>query len=79
MHNTLFTAEFEERIVNTHGEDGLTWLNDLQNIISKAKGRYNLSNIKVLPNLSFNYVTTDRQNNERDLIVKFCLPGNETE
>jgi len=79
MHNTLFKADFEKRIINTHGEDGLAWLDDLKNIIANTEKTYNLSNIKVLPNLSFNYTTTARQNNEQNIIVKFCLPGDEAD
>lgn len=79
MNNINIPKYFKKRIANTHGEIGLSWLNNLQNIITKAETTYNLSNIEVLPNLSFNYTATARQNNDRNLIVKFCLPGNETD
>lgn len=75
MHNPHLPKDFKERIINTCGERGFVWINNLPKVIKHAKNIYNLSDIRPLTNLSFNYTTRAKQKNGQSIIAKFCLPG----
>ncbi|WP_065238416.1 aminoglycoside phosphotransferase family protein [Legionella spiritensis] len=74
-----FPNGFAERIINTHGTKGSTWLGNLSHLIRYAEKAYKLSNIQPLSHLSFNYTTSARQHDGKTIIVKFCIPGPETD
>lgn len=47
---------FETNIINIHGDEGRIWLGQLPEIINNITRKYNLSYLKPLENLSYNYV-----------------------
>jgi streptomycin 6-kinase len=49
-------SQFKANIINIYGEIGRTWLIDLPKIISKVANENDLSDLKPLDNLTYNYV-----------------------
>lgn len=52
----IIKSQFKTNIINIYGEIGKTWLLDLPKIISKIANENDLSNLKPLNNLTYNYV-----------------------
>ena len=48
--------QFENNIASLYGPQGVEWLKKLPEIVNTLAQKWNLTNISVLPNLSFNYV-----------------------
>lgn len=54
---------FQSTILNIYGEKGNTWLEDLPNQVNRIAKQYQLSHLKPVNNLSYNYVLSGfRQN-----------------
>jgi streptomycin 6-kinase len=66
---------FEKNIINLYGEKGKQWLDNLPNLIAQVETTYGLSNLKPVKNLSYNYVLSGFQNNQR-IILKLGLDIN---
>ena len=47
---------FEKNIINLYGEKGKQWLDHLPNLVTQLANTYELSNLKPVDNLSYNYV-----------------------
>jgi len=68
---------FVHTIHNIHGIAGNEWLNQLPYEIQKASSLWDLTDIKPLPNLSYNFVATAKRASHSgfsDVILKMGLP-----
>ncbi|AAY61625.1 phosphotransferase enzyme family protein [Rickettsia felis str. Pedreira] len=63
---------FRNNIISIYKEQGEIWLEKLPEIISKLAQEWNLSNLKPIDNLSFNYVLSGYQNN-KPIILKLSF------
>ena len=64
--------DFRKNIINIHGERGTEWLKSLPNIVQKISEHWNLSNLQLLKNLSYNYVLSGLRDN-KSIILKLSL------
>lgn len=72
------TPEFRQGIINTHGDAGRTWLEQLPQIIAYAKDAWQLTNLQAMPALSYNYVTASfSQTYQQEVVLKISLPNQE--
>lgn len=69
-------SAFEQNIINAHGEHGKKWLQDLPMIIQDISAHWNLSDLKPVINLSYNYVLSGYQNNQ-PVILKLSIDSND--
>jgi streptomycin 6-kinase len=53
---------FGNNIISIHGEEGRRWLDNLNNIVADLAQRWNLRDLKLFNNLTFNYVLRGFQN-----------------
>jgi streptomycin 6-kinase len=63
---------FEQNIVNLYGEKGRQWLDYLPNLITSHAATYELSHLKPVNNLSYNYVLSGFQGSQ-PVILKLGL------
>ena len=63
---------FEQNIVNLYGEKGRQWLDYLPNLITSLAATYELSHLKLVNNLSYNYVLSGFQGYQ-PIILKLGL------
>lgn len=63
---------FRTNILNIYNKDGEKWLANLNKYTSRAATKYALSDLKPVPNLTFNYVLDGFQNS-RPIILKLSL------
>jgi streptomycin 6-kinase len=63
---------FEQNIINLYGEKGRQWLDDLPSLIAQVAKIYELSNLKLVNNLSYNYVLSGFQGSQ-PIILKLGL------
>lgn len=63
---------FKQNIISIYGIEGKQWLKALPEITSKIAEEYNLSNLKPINNLSYNYVLSGFQDSEA-IILKLGL------
>lgn len=63
---------FELNIINIYGKVGISWLNDLPNIVNDLSNRWQLKNLKPVENLSYNYVLSGLRDNQ-EIILKLSL------
>jgi streptomycin 6-kinase len=63
---------FEQNIINLYGETGRQWLVHLPRLVAKIEVGYELSNLKPVKNLSYNYVLTGFQGSKA-VILKLGL------
>ncbi|MBD3273474.1 phosphotransferase [Candidatus Dependentiae bacterium] len=54
---------FKKNIINLYGQKGQEWLNNIPNIVNNLSEYWELSNLQVMPNLSYNYVLSAIQKN----------------
>lgn len=47
---------FVQTITSAYGEKGSQWINDLTNLIERCTQKWTLSEVKTIPNLTYNYV-----------------------
>ncbi len=52
------TSTFRSNIINNYGETGREWLNNLEYVVRELAAKWNLTNLKAFPNLTFNYVAS---------------------
>jgi len=63
---------FKNNIISIYKEQGKTWLAQLPEIVAELAKEWNLSNLKPIGNLSFNYVLSGYQNN-KPIILKLSF------
>ena len=66
---------FKEKIINRYQKDGIEWLNNFNTVVDKYKDMFNLSNIKILDNLSINIVIKAKSKDFGEVIMKIGAPG----
>lgn len=72
------TPEFKQSIINTHGDAGRTWLEQLPQIIDYAKDTWQLTNLQIMPVISYNYVAASfSQIYQQAVVLKISLPNQE--
>jgi streptomycin 6-kinase len=54
--------QFNKNIVGMYGQQGQEWLDNVPQLANQLSERWGLSNLQVLPNLSYNYVASCIQN-----------------
>jgi len=64
--------EFVQNIINIYGENGKYWLEYLPNIVSDISIQWNLSDLVLINDLSFNYVLFGKQNKE-EIVLKISF------
>ena len=64
--------KFESNISATYGAKGKEWLENLASLTKKTAHSWNLSNLKPLDNLSYNYVLEGKQE-DQPIILKISL------
>jgi streptomycin 6-kinase len=55
--------QFEKNIFSLYGQQGQVWLNNLPRLTEKLAKKWSLSDVQVLPNLSYNYIAGGMQGN----------------
>lgn len=63
--------EFEHNIVSIYKENGTKWLKTLPQLVEKFAKKWDLTQLKPVQNLSFNYVLAGYQN-KNPIILKIC-------
>lgn len=69
---------YEQKIIKIFGKYGHDFLNNIDNIIQKNSKIYNLTDFKVVNNLTYNLVMTAFSKKYGDVIVKIGLPDKES-
>lgn len=67
---------FIKTIQSTFGDKAREWLSQLPELIADASERWGLSNIKPVPNLSYNFVAFAKRGAE-DVVLKIGVPNRE--
>ncbi|MBU4387141.1 phosphotransferase, partial [Candidatus Dependentiae bacterium] len=62
---------FKKNIINLYGDFGQNWLSSIPELITKIEKLWNLSNLQIIPNLSYNYVANCEQNNQPVILKLF--------
>lgn len=66
--------EFKNNIINRYEEKGEKWLEDINGIIDKYIKKFNLSNVKLVENLSMNVVLQANSSEYGEVIMKVGTP-----
>ena len=66
---------FKEKIINRYQKDGIEWLNNFNTVVDKYKYMLNLSNIKILDNLSINIIIKAKSKDFGEVIMKIGALG----
>ena len=53
-----FPSTFKNNIIDNYGEVGCDWLRNLGDTVRELAAKWNLTNLKTFPNLTFNYVVS---------------------
>lgn len=64
--------ELKKNIINMYGDKGRQWLTDLPELIAHLESAYGLSHLKILKNLTYNYVLSGFQD-LKPVILKLSL------
>lgn len=67
--------DFKNKVVSTFGEDGINWLNNIDQLIDKYIKKFNLENIKIRKQLSINILLEACSKQFGDVIIKISSPG----
>lgn len=70
---------FKERIINTFGDKGKTWLSDLPDLIADCEARFDLKVKKYFSTLSYHYTAEAVQSDGSNIVIKICVPTKEVE
>lgn len=62
---------FEKNIISLYGQAGQEWLDNLPNLVEQLSINWNLSNLKIVNNLSYNYVLSGFQKNTPIILKLF--------
>lgn len=63
---------FENNIIGIYGESGKAWIAELPDLVHQLEALWNLSELKPLLNLTYNYVLVGFQN-EIPIVLKLSL------
>lgn len=63
---------FEKNIIGIYGDKAHQWLRQLPDVVTTLARQWQLSNLLVVDNLSYNFVMSGKQK-EKDIILKFGL------
>ena len=69
---------FENNVTSAWGEKGKQWLTDLPDILDVLSENWQLTDIKTLDNLSYNYIVSAIQANEYSVVVKIACDTQST-
>lgn len=56
--------DFINNVINTWGDSGAIWLDNLDSVIEKLSAQWGLTDILAIPNLTYNFVAEAKQNNK---------------
>jgi streptomycin 6-kinase len=71
--------QFEKTVIALEGEEkGKQWLADLPHVLKKLSKQWNISNLKVMESLTYNYLLTGLQGN-KPIVIKICPDPKEFE
>ena len=65
-----FQSTFKNNIIDINGEKGRKWLESLDGIVGDLTKKWNLSNLEVFPNLTFNYVLSAVKDKSIPVVLK---------
>ncbi len=68
---------FKEKTIRVFGQKGHKWLSDLPDIVDKCKQKWNLSNLFIVEDLSFNFICTAKSSIYGDVVLKIGIPNTE--
>ncbi|MDD2447942.1 MAG: aminoglycoside phosphotransferase family protein [Tissierellia bacterium] len=68
---------YKNNIINMFGEPGEKWLNIVPNIVDKYVKKFNLKNIQILNDLTFNIIIFAECDSFGKIVFKVSLPNNE--
>ena len=54
----IFPSIFKTNIIDNYGETGREWLNGLGDTVQDLAAKWNLTDLEIFPNLTFNYVAS---------------------
>lgn len=61
--------QFNENVIGLYGQQGQEWLDNLPNLVNQLADHWKLSNLQVLPSLTYNYVLSCFQG-EQPVVLK---------
>ena len=67
--------DFKNKIVSTFDEEGIIWLNNIDQLIEKYTKKFSLENIKIRKELSINILLEAYSKQFGDVIIKILNPG----
>ena len=67
---------YKNNIINMFGEPGEKWLNIVPNIVDKYVKKFNLKNIQILNDLTFNIIIFAECDSFGKIVFKVSLPNN---
>ncbi|MGM0410585.1 MAG: aminoglycoside phosphotransferase family protein [Bacillota bacterium] len=68
---------FKDKIIRVFGQKGNKWLSELPDIIDKSKQKWDLSNLSIVKDLSFNFICTAKSSIYGDVVLKIAIPSTE--
>lgn len=68
---------FKEKIIRVFGQKGHKWLNELPDIVNKCEQKWNLTNLFILKDLSYNFICTAKSSIYGDVVLKIGIPSSE--
>ncbi len=72
----ILPQDFTATIQNTFGRDGFRFLNSLPDLINEASRRWDITEIRVVTNLSYNFVAFAKHW-DQDVVLKIGVPNKE--
>lgn len=72
----ILPSDFIKTIQTEFGSNGREWLSRLPTLIEETSQRWNLTDVRPVPNLSYNFVAFAQQG-ESDVILKIGVPNRE--
>jgi streptomycin 6-kinase len=75
MDVMMKNEQFKKNVIDILGDRGMAWLDQLPDLVHKLSSQWQLTDIKVFENLSYNYVARAYSNYYQSAVVlKICLP-----
>jgi len=68
---------FIDTVINTWGDKGQRWLKELPTLISYCQEKWQLTNLKLHENLSYNCILFANRSNDTSVILKLCHPSSD--
>lgn len=67
--------QFKIKVINRYGNDGIDWINSIDNIIEKYKKKFLLTNIRLANNISINVVLFAESSKLGSIVIKIGAPN----